>query len=243
MDLNEKELVLNYLKDKRLSEELINQYCQALKLDFELKNETEINLETVSDHFYRTSELKKETLTHVTFKMEYNYKLNKFCECHMVVMCKCPNLNIKPNFKIRCQNHILHCHKSILAKNSLVFQQMFENEKFQETINEEIEIVDFSVKDLVSMLRFLYHNTLNCIRFTPSLMLLCDKYEIAVLKTHLLSKIEQSIDRFNVYEFIGVAYFLNEDILRKKVIHFLAMVLYVKLGKNPWQEFIQKYPG
>uniref|UniRef100_A0AC34FWS3 BTB domain-containing protein n=1 Tax=Panagrolaimus sp. ES5 TaxID=591445 RepID=A0AC34FWS3_9BILA len=127
------------------------------------------------------------------------------------------------DFLISVDKKDIKVHRSVLAYHSPVFARMF-NCGMKETIENKIEIIDFSFEVVEKAVKLLYHRDLVSdisIEECFSLLQFVDKYDMAIIKNNLENYLCDKINIENVCEIVQCALTANALKLQNCCMDFL----------------------
>nr|CAD2187452.1 unnamed protein product [Meloidogyne enterolobii] len=140
---------------------------------------------------------------------------------------------------IEIGNESINTHRFILAKNSVVFQKMFEQMGMTEVLNGKIKIVDSSPECFKAMLEYFYSGEIDkktIEKYSEDLFSIAHKYEVKQLMEICENYMAANIDAENFGKLCLFAEFYHLSKLAKACVNFLS-VNKVFLMSKEWDQF------
>uniref|UniRef100_A0A914NBZ5 BTB domain-containing protein n=1 Tax=Meloidogyne incognita TaxID=6306 RepID=A0A914NBZ5_MELIC len=141
---------------------------------------------------------------------------------------------------IEIGNEAINTHRFILAKNSVVFQKMFEQMGMTEAQNGKIKIVDSSPECFKAMLEYFYSGEIDkktIEKYSDDLFSIAHKYEVKQLMEICENYMAANIDAENFSKFYLFAQFYHLPKLAKACIQFLSANKQSFLVSKEWKQF------
>ncbi|CAK5077516.1 unnamed protein product [Meloidogyne enterolobii] len=141
---------------------------------------------------------------------------------------------------IEIGNESINTHRFILAKNSVVFQKMFEQMGMTEAQNGKIKIVDSSPECFKAMLEYFYSGEIDkktIEKYSEDLFSIAHKYEVKQLMQICENYMAANIVAENFGKLCLFAEFYHLSKLAKACIHFLSANKQSFLVSKEWKEF------
>ncbi len=129
-----------------------------------------------------------------------------------------------PDFHLICEGKIIPCHKEILADQSTFFEVLLRpGNEWKENQTGELNIIDFSLKTVQSMLEFIYTQQLsNPQDYTGSLLMIADKYDVKSLFDRCDQELASQVCLNNVLDLYGILKWINASQLQRSTVKSIA---------------------